>query len=96
LAPSSVEGEHEQLPEVLAERVLAAERVELVDQLPMAALCELRLGAGLDGYHGQFLDVGSLGLREVGVGKLARGSAAAQLKSLAQGRRPEFSLALGQ
>ena len=44
-----------------AERVLAAHRLELVDELPMATQRQVRLGSGLDGHHGQFLEVCSFG-----------------------------------
>ena len=82
LASCSVEGEHEQLPETLAERVFPAQRLELVDQLRVAAAGQIRFDPGFDGDDGQLLEMCSFRTGEIRVGEFGKRFAASKRKGV--------------
>ena len=64
LASGPVQGEHEQLPQPLAERVFPAQRLQLADELAVMAQHQAGFGTSLDRHQGQVVQVRSLGIRE--------------------------------
>ena len=72
LTSGPVQGENKQFPQVLAQRVLAAQRLQFVDELAVAAQRKVGFGPGLEGHQGQLLEMCSFSVREVGVGKLGQ------------------------
>src|SRR3954469_18510982 len=66
LASGAVERNHPQLPQVLAQRVLAAERLQLADHLAVPAFGEVDLDPSFDGDQGELLESGAGALGELG------------------------------
>ena len=78
-----------QLPQVFAQRVLPAQRLQFAGQLPVAAQHQLSSGPGLDRHQGQLVQVRPLGVSEAGVGKLGQRLTPPQAERFAQcGGRP--------
>ena len=87
--PGAVQGEHQLGAEVLAERMLADERVELADQLRVASVGEVELDPLLDTREAKLLQAGDLGLGEALVGEVRERFSAPQRERLAPAsRRP--------
>ena len=70
LASGPVQGEQEQLPQPLAKRVFPAQRLQLADELAVAAQHQASFGTSLDRHQGQVLQVRSFGISEARVGEL--------------------------
>ena len=88
LPSGPVQGQDEQLPQPLAQRVLPALRLQLAGQLPVAAQHQVRSGPGFDRHQGQLVQLRPLGVSEAGIGEFGQRLAPPQAKRLAQhGRR---------
>jgi hypothetical protein len=70
LAARSVEGEHEQLPQALAQRVFPAQRLQLADELTVPAERQVCGDPALDRDQGQLAEVRPLGIGETRIGEL--------------------------
>ena len=94
LPPGPVEREDEQFPQALAQRVLAALRLQLAGELPVAAQHQVRSGAGFDRHQGQLVQLRPFGVGEAGVGEFGQRLAPPQAERLAQRGRRQRHLAL--
>ena len=72
LPAGAVKRDHQLAAESFAERILAGERLELCDNVVVAAELELRIEAVLDGGEPQFLQTSDLALSERRVGKFCK------------------------
>jgi hypothetical protein len=84
LPATAVQREHQLAAQALAKRVLRDERLELRDQLVMAAECQLSVDAILDRRETKLFEPGDLALRECVVSQLGEGLPAPERKRLAQ------------
>ena len=94
LPSGPVQGQDEQLPQALAQRVLPAARLQLAGELPVAAQHQVRSDAGFDRHEGQLVQMRPLGVGEAGIGELGQRLAPPQAKRLAQRGRRQRHLAL--
>ena len=67
-----VQGQDEQLPQALAQRVFPAQRLQLADELPVPPQHQVRAGAGLDRHQGQLVQMRPFGVSEAGIGELGQ------------------------
>ena len=89
LPPGPVQGEHQLGAEVLAERIRADERLELADQLRVAAVGEIVLDPLLEARESELLQAGDLGLGEALVGEVGQRVSSPELRAPAPAsRRP--------
>ena len=84
LAPGPVQGEDQQLPQPLAQRMFATQSLQLPDELSVAPQRQIRSGAGLDRHQGQLVQMRAFDVREAGIGELGQRLPPPQRQRLAQ------------
>ena len=84
LASRSVERQHEQLPQALAERVVPAQRLQLAHQFVVMAELQVRFDSTLGCHQGQLVEMGPLGVGKAGVGELGQGLTPSQPQGFAE------------
>ncbi len=94
LPSGPVQGQDEQLPQALAQRVLPTQLFQFAGQLPVAAQHQVRFGTGLDRDQAQLVQMRPLGVGEAGIGELGQRLPPPQAKRLAQRGRRQRHLAL--
>ena len=64
LPPAAVQGEDEQLPQALAERVFPAQRLQFACELTMAPQGQVGSGPGFDRHQGQLVQPRPFGIKK--------------------------------
>ena len=83
LPSAPVQGENEQLPQALAQRVFPAQRLQFACDLTVAPQSQVGSGPGFDRHQGQLVQVRPFGIKKARIGKLGQRLAAAQAEGLA-------------
>ena len=91
LPAGAVEREHQLAAQALPQRMLGDERLELADQLGVAAAGQIGVDPLLERRQPQLLETGDLGLRERLVGEVGERRPAPKRERLAQLLRPPLS-----
>ena len=92
LPPAAVEREHQLSAQALAERVRGDERLELGDELVVAAERQVAVDALLERAQAQLLEAGDLALRERLVVQVRQRLAAPERERLEQTARPLYRI----
>ena len=87
LTAGAIQRKHQLRTQALAQRMLAHERLELADQVPVFAELELGVDALLDSRDVQLLEPSNLGLRELLLREVVERRAAPERERFAQERR---------
>ena len=85
LPSALVQGDDAQFPEALAERVLAAPRLQFGGELAVAAQHQVSSGPGFDRHQGQLVQPGPFGIEKAGVGEVGQRLTPPQAERFAQG-----------
>ena len=86
LASAPVQGEDEQLPQALAQRVFPAQHLQLGGEFTVAPQAQVSAGPGFGRHQGQLIQPGPFGIKKACIGELGQRLAPPQPERLAQGR----------
>ena len=95
LPSAPVQGEDEQLPQALAQRVFPAQRLQFAGQFRIPSQAQVGSGAGFGRHQGQFVQPRPFGIKKARIGELGQRLAPPQAERLAQGGRRRRQLAVG-
>ena len=85
LPSALVQGQDEQLPQALAERVLPAQRLQFGGELAVAAQSQVGSGPGFDRHQGQLVQPRPFGLKKARISEFGQRLALPQAEGLPQG-----------
>ena len=86
LPSAPVQGEDEQLPQALAQRVFPAQRLQFAGQFPVPPQAQLGAGPGFGRHQGQLVQPGPFGIKKARISELGQRLTAPQAERFAQGR----------